>query len=167
MMRCDGWLRAGVVVAAIVAAAPVAAYAQKAVIVVRHAERLDQSDDTPISDAGQKRAEHLAEILRDAGVTVVYATEWQRTVQTAQPTADAVKAGITRYKSANVKELVATLRAKHASAVVLVVGHSDTVPGIVAAYGGPADIKIAPTEFDNLFVITPRGKTAQVVRLHY
>ena len=166
-MRHEGWLRTAVAAAAFAIATPLTAYAQKAVIVVRHAERLDASDDTPISDAGQQRARHLAEMLRDAGVTVVYATQWQRTVQTAQPTADGIRVAVTRYKSEDVKHLVSTLRAKHAAAVVLVVGHSDTVPGIVEALGGPAGIKIGSNEFDNMFVVVPRGKTAQVVRLHY
>ena len=60
------------------------------VFVVRHAEKADLSDpDTPLSPAGEQRAQALAKSLQGERVKAVYATEFKRTQQTAQPTAKA------------------------------------------------------------------------------
>src|SRR5690606_31362275 len=59
-------------------------------VVVRHAERAeDDPRDPNLSAAGNARAAALAEALRDAPLVATYATEYRRTRQTAQPTADA------------------------------------------------------------------------------
>ena len=57
--------------------------AQKAVIVVRHAERADESQDSLLSAPGTARAEALARHLEQAGVTSIYVTQYQRTRLTA------------------------------------------------------------------------------------
>jgi len=49
----------------------VTAAAQSTVVVVRHAEKADQSADPWLSDAGKRRAERLADMLRDTGVTAI------------------------------------------------------------------------------------------------
>ena len=43
--------------------------------------------DPDLSDAGRARAESLANVLKDAGITAIYATELKRTQQTAAPLA--------------------------------------------------------------------------------
>ena len=69
------------------AAAP--ARAQKAVILVRHAEKVDESEDPLLSAAGKARARALARSLRTAGVKAVYVTQYKRTGLTAAPLAAA------------------------------------------------------------------------------
>jgi hypothetical protein len=62
---------------------------------------------------------------------------------------------------------VATRKLPPAS-VVLVVGHSNTVPIFLRRLGYPTTVSIADTDFDNLFVVTPRPTRAPaVVRLRY
>ena len=60
-----------------------AAYAQRAVFLVRHADRLDESEDTPLSKSGEARAQLLARLLKDSGITAIYTSQWQRTIKTA------------------------------------------------------------------------------------
>ena len=79
----------GPVVAVLLTAAPYAA-AQQAVIVVRHAEKADQTPDSALSAKGQARARALADLLRGAGVTHVITSEFLRTRQTAAPLATAL-----------------------------------------------------------------------------
>ena len=147
---------------------PVVASAQKAVFVVRHAERLDDSADTPLSEAGKARAVRLAAVLKDAGVTAIYATQWQRTQQTVAPLAAAMKLPVQQVQSKDIEGLVATLRAKHAGDVVVVAAHSDSAPLIVAALGAANAITIAHEEYDNLFVVVPgAGATPTLLRLRY
>jgi len=52
------------------------AYAQRAVFLVRHADRLDQSEDSPLSQAGEERAQRLASLLKDAGITAIYTSQF-------------------------------------------------------------------------------------------
>ena len=55
--------------------------AQEVIFVVRHSDppstlNLDEIlDETPLSESGQKRAKLLAERLKDAGITAIYATK--------------------------------------------------------------------------------------------
>jgi hypothetical protein len=42
---------------------------------------------------------------------------------------------------------------KHAGGTVLVVGHSNTVPAIVAALGAPRPRDLCDSEYDQLFVV--------------
>jgi hypothetical protein len=66
--------------------------------------------------------------------------------------------------------LVAKVRALGPAARVLIAGHSDTVPKILAALGYPAAVTIAKGEFDNLFIVMPGnapGAPPVVLRLRY
>ncbi len=155
------------VTCAFLAAAPPAT-AQKAVLIVRHGERQDDSEDTPLSAAGRARAERLASALRDAGVTAIFATQWQRTGQTVAPLATALKLPIQQVHSDDIDGLVATLRAKHAGGIVLVASHSGSAPKILAALGVPGPVQLGDDEFDNLFVVVPgAGPAPTFLRLHY
>src|SRR5688500_5975512 len=75
--------------AALLVASP--AQAQRMVLLVRHAEKVDPSVDALLSAAGQARATRLAAMLRDAGVGALYATPLKRTQQTLQPLADRLR----------------------------------------------------------------------------
>jgi hypothetical protein len=51
---------------------------------------------------------------------------------------------------------------------VLLVGHRETVPALLKALGHPVEIEISETEFDNLFVLTPKADgPPTVLRLRY
>ena len=169
-----GRRRSSVLVAAglLVGLVPVSASAQQLVYLVRHAERADQAapagqmqapNDPPLSPAGEARAKRLATMLRDAGITAIFTTQFRRTRDTAQPLASA--RGLTPLVNpgADTAGLVAKLRAEHATGIVLVVGHSNTIPEIIAALGGPA-ITIADNEYDNLFVLVPTAGALARIR---
>ncbi|MEY2498548.1 MAG: hypothetical protein QOD12_2104, partial [Verrucomicrobiota bacterium] len=48
----------------------------------------------------------------------------------------------------------------------LVVGHSNTVPDLIKAFGIATPIQIADGDYDNLFVLVP-GEKPRLTRLHY
>ena len=51
---------------------------------------------------------------------------------------------------------------------MLLVGHTDTLPGLLGALGHPADIKIEAPDYGNLFVVVPRPEDAPAfMRLRY
>ena len=149
---------------------PAVSHAQRAVIVVRHAEKVSDSDER-LSEAGRARATRLAALLKDAGVTEIYATDTERAKDTAQPLADAAKLPVQIYdlgagKKVSAGPFVARLR-QHVGEIVLVVGHSNTVPALLEALGCEGEVSLGPGDYDNLFVAVPTGKRATLVRLKY
>ena len=149
---------------------PVQARAQKLVFVVRHAERADVGGsqmlgqpDPPLSAAGKMRAARLAVMLGDAGIKAIFATEFRRTQDTAGPLATRLGLTVQKLPAGGTADLISRLRKEHAEDILLVVGHSNTVPAIIKALGGP-DVTIAEDEYDNLFVIVPGTGTMTRIR---
>ncbi len=158
------FLRLSVVVVWCLAWAGSAA-AQQALFIVRHAEKVDQSKDPHLSDAGQARARALAALLAQSGAAAIYATEYQRTTETVKPLADRLGLPIQHVPAADTARLVEQLKARHAQDTVVVVGHSNTVPAIVKAYGASVP-EIADDDFGSVFVVVPRvSGPALVLRL--
>ncbi len=168
------------ILTALVFLLPVSAAAQQSIIVVRHAERQTGDGDDGLSEAGRQRAERLAVMLRDAGITHVFVSDLRRTLETAQPLAKvrnisptrmAIPAQGRRKISASELQVRATLLAISRlprTAVVLVIGHSNTVPMFLTRLGYGPSLRIPDTEFDNLFVVTPRAtRSPSVIRLRF
>ena len=140
------------------APAPAVAAAPTLVLLVRHAEKAGPTGDVPLSPAGVARAESLAAALADARVTAIVVTPTVRTRATARPLAAA--RGLTPEEvalgatvDAHAAAVAAAVR-RHSGGVVLVVGHSNTVPAIVAALGGPRLPELCDGEYSNLFVLS-------------
>jgi phosphohistidine phosphatase SixA len=102
-------------------------------------------------------------MLGDAGITRIVVSEFRRTAQTAAPLAKRLGLAAERVTAADTAGLAKRL-ATARDDVVLIVGHSNTVPAIVAALGGPA-VTIAETDYGNLFVFIPATRT--FTRLRY
>ena len=153
---------------------PHAVSAQEAIYIVRHSDppstlNLDEIlDETPLSESGQQRAKMLAERLKDAGVTAIYATQARRTVETAEPLAKTLGLEIRVHSYEDTDGLIRLLRSENGKDRVLVVGHWSTIPEILKALGYPEEVKIERSAYDNLFVVIPRGEQAPfVLHLHY
>lgn len=141
--------------AALLAAAPAAAQDSTVVVLVRHAEKaVVEGNDPPLSEAGQARAVVLAETLRGMHFDAVIATERQRTQLTAAPLAQAhgLTPEIVGLSGPHVENVAAAVR-RHEGHTVLVVGHSNTVPRIIHALGGPQLRDLCEPEFSHLYVL--------------
>ncbi len=138
------------------------------VFLVRHAERAAISghvpSDTGLSPAGRERARSLAETLRDAGIAVIFTSEYKRTQETAAPLAQALGVRPEVVPADDLRSLVAKIRA--APGNVLVVGHSNTLPQVLNALGVHVRVKVAESDYDNLFLVVHEPE-ARLVRLHY
>lgn len=124
-------------------------------VVVRHAEKAtDDAEDPSLSAAGQARARILAERLRDAPLTAVYATEFRRTQQTAHPVAETHSVPVTAYYARGpAGEIAMHWKQAHRAGTVLVVGHSNTVPELVAALCGCATAPMDDNEYDRVSLV--------------
>jgi phosphohistidine phosphatase SixA len=127
------------------------------VLLVRHAEKAAQpAQDPPLTEAGVARANALVAVARDAGVTAIITTQFERTRKTAEPTAatlhvtpEVVNAGpLAEHAKAVAQQIL-----RHAGTTVLVVGHSNTIPAIVGALGVPQPRDLCDGEYDQLFTV--------------
>lgn len=174
-------LSALVLLATLAAASPAAAPpsaspgAPALVVLVRHAEKAaEPADDPPLSAAGTVRAKELAAALAEAKVSAVITTQLRRTRDTAAPLVQAL--GLTPEVveakrgegAAHIEAVVAAVR-RHPGEVVLVVGHSNTIPAIVGALGGPKLPDLCDGSFSDLFVLLPAagGAPARLVRSRF
>jgi broad specificity phosphatase PhoE len=150
---------------------PLSLRGQTTVILVRHAEKAAApATDPPLTADGEARARALSETLRDAHVDAIITTNLTRTRATAAPTAKAL--GITPEvvqagSATHVQNVVSAIK-RHTGRTVLVVGHANTVPEIIAALGGPKLADICDATYDELFVLTPReGAKPSLVQARY
>jgi broad specificity phosphatase PhoE len=142
------------------------------VLLVRHAEKAAQPGDDPtLTQDGQRRAEALAGVVKDAHPTAIITTQLRRTVETAQPSAAAlgVTPEVVPVSAANTHQNAVDVAAavrKHPGETVLVVGHGNTVPQIIGALGGPQLPDICEPVYDKLFVLV-LGKEARLIQSRY
>ena len=143
-------------------------------IFVRHAERAGPSADDPgLTPAGQRRAAELARQLVDAdvvaGIDAVYSTPYRRTRETAQPVADALDLPSNIYDPSDNEAVLETILKNHKGKIILVVGHSNTLPTLIADLGASKNVPpIAEMEYDNIYIISIPwfGKT-KTIRLRF
>jgi broad specificity phosphatase PhoE len=157
----------------LLAASAAFASAPQAVLVVRHAEKISDEDER-LTEAGRARADRLAEMLKRSGVSAIYSTDTERTIGTAKPLADALGLKIRIYDVRPVEgrfdfaPFVERLREEAPDGIVLVVGHSNTVPPLLRALGCEEEVSIASGDYDDLFVVAPKGAgKATLLRLRY
>jgi len=151
---------------------PLAAQEEPIVIyLVRHAERADDegpvdpalASDPPLSEAGARRAEELAEVLGPVRPTHVHSTDYVRTRQTAAPLAEATDLGVELYEPADLAGFARRLRST--PGIHVVVGHSNTTPDLVEELGGSPGDPIDELEYDRIYVVyvLPGGATGSAV----
>lgn len=136
------------------------AQADTMVVVVRHAEKAtDDPRDPGLSAAGAARAQALANALRHLALDAVLVSQFRRTQLTAAPAA--AEAGIQPIEMAASAATVADAEAIAArilrdfpGGTVLVVGHSNTVPAIVAALSGHPPVDMADDEYDRFTLVS-------------
>ncbi|MEO6196405.1 MAG: phosphoglycerate mutase family protein [Thermoanaerobaculia bacterium] len=119
------------------------------IYLVRHTEKADFWPDEidsfrPLSPTGVARAEALAKRLEGAEIAAVYASRTTRALATAMPLAQAahipVVADDASTKPDAMSGFLAGLREKHAAdRAVLIVGHSNTIPELLARLGAKPD----------------------------
>jgi 2,3-bisphosphoglycerate-dependent phosphoglycerate mutase len=113
----------------------VAAAQKKTIILVRHAEKADStSQDPELSDAGKQRADRLAKIVRKYKPGAIYSTDFKRTRDTVSPISAHRKLKIEVYDPKNPAPLVDTIM-KSKTKRFLIVGHSNTIPGLANLLG--------------------------------
>ena len=143
--------------------------------IVRHAEKLKAAagsaisapNDPALSETGKMRAEKLKETLIDKKIKYIFSTNTIRTLNTAKPLSEAIGIKTMLYKPGKDSAFIEQL--KRLKKNTLIVGHSNTIDDIVNLLCNkiniPADI--ADSVYDNLFIVTYRGKNISFKQLKY
>ncbi len=143
------------------------------VILVRHAEKAAVAgDDPPLSELGTARATDLALALRASMPSAIIVSSRQRTALTAADVAKAsgIAPTVVSLDGGAAAHIAAVAKAvQQASGVVLIVGHSNTIPAVIKALGGPGLPDICDATYSHLFVMTPArdGKPPTLVMSRY
>jgi 2,3-bisphosphoglycerate-dependent phosphoglycerate mutase len=145
------------------------------VVVLRHADRLPDPADA-LEPKGTARAEVLARMLQDSGVTHAYCSNFARTAQTLKPLNDKLGGAlaITRFaitgpdgESHHINGIVSAVKALPSRAVAVVVSHNTTVGPIIAGLGGGPIDDITHGQFDKLFVLSVTPAGTSLLKLRY
>jgi broad specificity phosphatase PhoE len=145
------------------------------VIVIRHAEKdlSVSATEPPLTHAGEARAARLAQMFGDGQVLghvdAIYVSPALRNRLTAAPLAARLGLQVTVAPADDPRGLARRMLREHRGGRVLIVGHSDTVPQIVAALCGCSKIpEIGAEEYGTMYIISvPRIGHANLLRLNY
>ena len=143
------------------------------IIVVRHAEKVQEGVDPPLSAEGEARAALLARMFGDTRlpghVDAIYVSPSLRNRLTAAPLA--ARLGMTPevVSQDDPKRLAHRMLHEHPGGRILVIGHTDTVPAIVAALSGAKNIPpIGALEYGTMYIVTvPRIGRANFLSVSY
>lgn len=132
----------------------------KTIILVRHAEKVDASQDPELSAEGNQRAERLMRIVRKYKPGAIYSTDFKRTRDTVTPIATRRRLQIQTYDARKQGDLVDAIM-KSETKRFLVVGHSNTVPGLANLFSKKELFKsLDDSEYGVIWVV--RIKDGQV-----
>ena len=130
------------------------------VYIVRYAEPAMTGDPNPgLSANGHKRALELARVLGSvkvfSGVDAIFANEYRRSQETAEPIAKQLKLPVQILEAENVRGLRDMIRAEYRGKMVLVITNVVPMQRLIARLDGSKNIPpIADSEHDNLYVVS-------------
>lgn len=137
------------------------------IYLVRHSEKDHSSpnqSDLPLSLCGEQRSHALSNFLSDVQLEAIYSTDYNRTLSTAHPTANAKDLEIQFYDSSNLRTLAHTLLNNQQNA--LVVGHSNTTGYLAGFLIGEEGEDISLDTYDRIYQIVVSGNSTKLNLLH-
>jgi broad specificity phosphatase PhoE len=135
------------------------------VYVMRHLNTPAGQPDPDLLPEGRVTAVALADLMETDPFqgarrpVAIYVSDYRRTRQTAAPVAARLALNLTIYDPRDTAGLLARVRAEPGP--VLIVGHSNTVPDIVAALGGTRPAPLVHEDFGDLWIVLPDGATTR------
>jgi len=141
---------------------------QSVFILVRHAEKESSGDDPALNLVGQERAKRLADILKNIPLNQIMSTDYVRTKTTVEPLSAEKKLVVQMYDPSSQTDLFTDISVfnKHN---VMVVGHSNTIPGLANfLIGKPVFDDFSENDYDQIIIISAEqpGK-ASYLSLNY
>ena len=131
------------------------------IYIVRHAEKLAMDEggdammkkDPPLSTEGQARAMGLVEDLPVRDLAAVYVTRTVRSYDTASAVLALTGLSATYYPAKDYEGIVTRLSQRYGQSLLLV-GHSNTIPPLLEAFGVRETVEIADDQYGDLWIVT-------------
>ena len=127
------------------------------IYVVRHLNTPAGVANAQLTEEGRANAVKLADFLRRDPPRTILVSDTDRARDTAAPTAARYGAAVLTYDASDTPALVA--QALASTGTVLVVGHSNTVPDIVAGLGGTKPAPLVHEDFGDVWHISGPQRT--------
>jgi phosphohistidine phosphatase SixA len=126
----------------------------KTILLVRHAEKTNQSEDPPLSVSGRQRAIRLAKMLKAHPISAVYSTDFERTKSTAEPISAIHSLETQIYGTSDLTQLRSKLHTLETGEMAVVVGHSNTTPVVVKLLDEKSSFNlIDESDYENIFIV--------------
>lgn len=136
---------------------------QFTVYLVRHAEKVLEPKNPPLTHCGVKRAEQLALILEQANIKAIYSTEFTRTEQTAAPLENKLNLKVQPYSPRDLESFAEKIKQEKQN--VVIVGHSNTTPQLTALIANTPVEDITEKEYQMLYQVHFSGTKTQLTLL--
>ena len=137
------------------------------IYLVRHSEKdltSENEADPPLTKCGMQRSESLNRFLEDVKLDAVYSTDYNRTINTAKPTANSKELQIEKY---NPRDLVGFSKLLiDAKKDVLVVGHSNTTGVLAGLLIGEELGEIDLDIYDRIYQVVISNKDGRLNLFH-
>ena len=130
------------------------------VYVMRHLNTPAGERDPELLPEGRRTAELLPAWFGPVRPRAIYVSDFRRTRQTAAPLAARLGLEPIVYDPADTPGLIARVRAGPLPA--LIVGHSNTVPDLVAGLGGTRPAPLVHEDFGDVWRVEADGTTARM-----
>lgn len=143
------------------------------VLIVRHAEKASDADDSLLTEAGERRAQALVRVAENAGVRAIYTSQFKRSHDTAKPLSDRLGVSVTEmpvnlqtpgdYGKLLAKDIIE----KYSGQTVLVIGHGNTIAATIEGLTGQA-APAGDVGYGDLFMVTLSPSTgAKLIKAQY
>ncbi len=135
----------------------------------RHAEKANQSEDAPLNQSGEKRAERIASILEGVKVDRIYSTRYVRNMSTVEPLARSKDLVPKAYEWHDWKPMLAEIQANQLElSTIVICGHGDNLLPMIGHLGCvlPQD-SLGPYEHDVYFEVQLLGDTCIAKAVKY
>ncbi len=133
------------------------------IYLVRHAEKVLEQKNPPLTACGIERAKQLASMLEQAEIKTIYSTQYTRTEETAQPLAAKLNLSVKSYSPKDLA--IFAKQAKSENSNMLIVGHSNTTPQLTALIANTEVKDITEKEYQMLYQVHFNGEQAHLTIL--
>lgn len=137
------------------------------VYLLRHAEKIDESDESGLTELGRARAEALAAQLGQEPIVAVIASQFPRTRLTVTPLAARLGLDVETIDAHGYDDVVARIRELDPGQAAVVSGHSNTIPEIAVLLGVTPPLRGDEAAYGDLYVVRLAGGRAALERRRY
>ena len=137
------------------------------IYLVRHSEKdltSENEADPPLTKCGKQRSESLSTFLEDVNLDAIYSTDYNRTINTARPTANSKELKIENYNPRDLVEFSKSLL--NSKKDVLVVGHSNTTGVLAGLLVGEEIGEIDLDIYDRIYQVVVSNKNGRLHLFH-